>query len=100
MLKIVIEEAKSEEKKGVSRRTGAPYTIREQQAYALLLDRAGKPLKYPVPIVVPIDQGQEPYPAGEYTVAHGSFEVGDFGGLRIGRLRLEPVAATKAVRAA
>lgn len=100
MLKIVVEETGVTEKKGVSKRTNQPYSIKEQQAYAYLLDREGKPLKYPVPVVIPVEEGAPPYAPGEYTVAASSFMAGDFGALKVGRLRLEPLATGKAVRAA
>jgi len=92
MLKIVVESEKVHVKEGVGRKSKEPYKIREQEAFAFLTDRDGNPSKYPVPITVPLEDDAKPYGLGEYTAAASSFMAGDFGQLRIGRLRLAAVA--------
>lgn len=76
----------------------------EQQAYAWLFDRDGKPEEYPQKITLTIwlRNGQPeraPYPPGEYTLAPTSFTAGDYGRLECSP-RLVPVAAQATARAA
>lgn len=75
------------------KRAGQVGTMIEQEAWAFLLDRQGNPAPYPTKIVLDLEEGAQPYPVGSYTIAPGSFYVGDFNKLKIGRLVLVPLKA-------
>jgi hypothetical protein len=75
---------------------GKPYCIRDQEAYAWLVGRDGKPRDYPERISVQLDDDQEAYRPGVYTLAPQSLYVGDFGRLQMGKPKLMPVAAAAA----
>ena len=82
-------EAKSSEvkvKSGNAKRTGKPYTIREQEAYLHVPGGA-----YPERCVLNLEEGQEPYAPGIYETANELY-VGDFGRLAVSRrMALAPV---------
>jgi len=68
----------------------------EQQAYAWLFGRDGKPEEYPEKITLTIwmREGKPEHPAyapGEYTLAPASFSVGEYGSLQCSP-RLLPVS--------
>lgn len=54
-----------------------------------------------VRIPVAVEDGQAPYPPGDYLLSAGSFEVGNYGDLQVNRFRisLEAVRAAAAVAA-
>jgi hypothetical protein len=91
MIKIEVVSTEFDEKSGTSQRN-KPYTIREQAAYAHVLDAQGKPGKYPVACKLPLEADQPPYQPGFYTVDPRSVVVGDFGRLGFGRVKLQPLA--------
>jgi len=98
MIKIEISTAQFDEKRGTSARTGKPYAIREQEAWAYLTDRDGKPHPHPQRIRLTLDDDQpQPYPIGTYQLDPASLYVDRFGQIAI-RARLRPMvqAATKA----
>lgn len=97
MLKIEIKSALITEISGTSK-LGKPYHMRKQSAWAHTYDQQGNPNPYPERIELTLNDGQDPFPVGNYTLSDKCFFVGDFGKLEVGRLVLEPVAA--AVRAA
>ena len=97
MIKIEISNASFDEKRGVSARTGKPYSIREQEAWAYLTDRDGKPQPHPQKIKVTLADNESPYNPGLYQLDPSSIFVGDFAQLNI-RARLRPLQA--AVKAA
>lgn len=90
MIKIEITTPSFEEKRGTSARTGKPYSIREQEAWAFLCDREGKPQPHPQRIKVTLDDQQAPYNPGLYQLDPSSIFVGDFAQLNI-RARLRPL---------
>jgi hypothetical protein len=92
MIRIEIDSTTVEERKGTSAK-GKPYLIREQSAYAHVLDEKGKPGKYPVRTRISLDDGQEPYAAGNYTFDARAVIVGDFDRLTLGRVKLVPLKA-------
>lgn len=82
-------------KTGNARATGKPYEIKEQVAFAHLIDKNGKPSKYPARILLRVNRDAEPLPSGDYTLAPESFYVGDFGALALSPV-LRPIQAVKA----
>ncbi|ENI0015783.1 DNA-binding protein [Salmonella enterica] len=87
MITIEIHETQVnfEERSGVSQRTGKPYTIREQGAYAHL---GGA---YPQLFKLNLQDGQQPYAAGKYRLHLSSFEINRYGNLSVGRILLESI---------
>lgn len=99
MIKIEVSTTVYEQKQGVSARTGKPYSIRVQEAWAYLADRDGKPLPYPSGIRITLGDGEAPYEPGMYQLHPSSIYVGDFSQLNI-RARLRPLAAPAVSKAA
>lgn len=87
-------------KSGIAKATGKPYEIREQVAYAHLLDSTGSTQRYPQRILLPIRRDAAPIEPGDYQPTAESFYVGDFGALsfspRLKPLAVRPVVAAKA----
>lgn len=92
MIRIEVVSTTVDEKHGTSRKSGKPYAIREQNAYAHVLDESGKPAKYPVQCRIGLEENAPPYTPGMYQLDPRSIFVGEFGRLSIGRLRLVPLA--------
>ena len=93
MIKIEVQSHEVEVKSGVSARTGKPYNIREQKAWAFLADGEGKPQPYPTAIRFALGDQQAPFDIGVYQLHPASLFVDRFGGLTIGRVALKPLAA-------
>lgn len=93
MIKIEVSSTAEHVKEGISTKSGKPYRIREQSAYAHIHNQDGTPKPHPVEIRLTLDDNQPPYPAGLYTLAPESLYVGGFGSLQI-RPRLRPLAAS------
>lgn len=91
-IKIEISSTEVLIKSGVAAKSGKPYTIREQEAYAHTVSQDGSPQRYPSRIKVMLKDNQPPYPAGMYTVAPESFFVDRFDSLDLG-LILKPLPA-------
>lgn len=94
-------EVKSTEVRSISgtSKTGKPYNIRDQEAYAYTVGRDGQPRPYPERISLQLEDDQAPLEPGIYTLAPASLYVGDYGRLMLGRPQLvkaQPVAAAKA----
>lgn len=90
MLKIQIDTTIVDHKNGTSAKTGKPYSIREQEAWAFLFDRSGKPHPHPTKIRLTLDDDQQPYAVGNYTLCPSSIYVDRFNQIAI-RARLRPV---------
>lgn len=86
MLKIEINEVdgKVNTKQVVSKSTGEVLKFREQTAY---IYNGGV---YPEKFIIQLDKDEQPYSAGFYTLDDSSFTVGDFGSLKIKRIKLIP----------
>lgn len=83
--------------KTVQRKTdGKSFTFHEQDAYAFVVDKDGKAQKYPVRMVVTLDDKQEPYRPGFYALAPATLYVDKFGALTVGRVTLQPLPASSA----
>ena len=91
MIRVEVESNQTHTKSGTSSR-GKPYSITEQRAYAYILGDDGKPGKYPVAFKIGLEEGQQPYGVGLYTVDPRSIMVGDFDALTLGRVKLLPAA--------
>lgn len=94
MIRIEVDKPTVTEKHGTSAK-GRPYTIREQVAYAHVIDEDGKPGKYPVKCRLSLGDDQPPYAPGMYTLAPASVKVGDYDRLELDRVQLVPVAAAQ-----
>jgi len=92
MLRIQVEKAEVSTRTGTSKRTGQPYTIREQECWVHTCDRSGVVHPHPERVVLMLDDNQAPYPAGSYTICPSSLYVDRFRQLDL-RLRLKPVTA-------
>jgi len=73
-----------------STKTGKPFSIRKQRAWAHLHGA-----KYPTEIEVLLTATQSPYPVGQYVLSPASIYVGRYRSLRIGRLKLQPLSKTQ-----
>ncbi|MEQ1775534.1 MAG: single-stranded DNA-binding protein [Burkholderiales bacterium] len=91
MIKIEIDSKSLDERSGTSAK-GKPYLIREQVGYAHILNEDGKPGKYPVRCKIGLEEKQNAYEPGFYSIDPRCMIVGDFDRVAIGRLRLIPAA--------
>ncbi|MFY9317524.1 MAG: single-stranded DNA-binding protein [Burkholderiales bacterium] len=91
MIRIEVISTTVDERSG--NKNGRNWVIREQAAYAHLLDEFSKPLKYPVACLVPLEKEAPPYQAGFYTLDLRSVYVGEFRRLELGRVKLVPAGA-------
>jgi len=85
MIKIEVKSTEVRTINGTSKKTGKPYTIRDQEAYAHTLDKDGKPRAYPERISLQLEGDQPPFDPGTYHLSPSSVYVGDFGRLMLGR---------------
>ena len=88
MIRIEVVSSTVDERSG--NKNGKNWVIREQAAYAHLLDQDGRAMKYPVACSVPLEREAPPYAPGFYTLDMRSIYVGDFRRLELGRVRLQP----------
>ena len=91
MIRIEVVNTTVDERSG--NKNGKNWLIREQSAYAHLLDEFSKPLKYPVACTIPLDKDAAPYQPGFYTLDMRSVYVGDYRRLELGRVKLVPDVA-------
>lgn len=100
MLKIEVMSEYVHNKSGTSAKNGRAYSIREQEAWAHMFGRDGKPSPHPQAIKLTLDDDQpNPYPLGLYTLDPASLYVDRFGQLSI-RARLRPLPAAQVKSAA
>lgn len=99
MIKIEIESAEVKTKSGIAAKTGKPYSMREQNGWAYLMGRDGKPLRHPVQFCLTLRDDQPPYPPGNYTLSSASLYTNKFDQFEVSPV-LVPVAAAAAVKAA
>lgn len=86
MIRIQITATEVQTRSGTARATGNPYTIRTQEAYAYTVDPAnGKPRPFPERISLQLEDNQQPYNVGDYTLSPACVYVGDYGRLNLGR---------------
>lgn len=85
-MKIEVKSADVNVKSGTSKKSGKPYSIREQVAYLHVQGEA-----YPQRCVLQLEDDQQPYAPGVYDTANELY-VGDFGRLSVSRrMTLQPV---------
>jgi len=85
-MKIEVKSSEVNVKSGTSKKSGKPYTIREQPAYLHVAGEA-----YPQRCVLQLEDDQQPYAPGMYETADELY-VGDFGRLAVSRrMTLHPV---------
>ncbi|CAL61687.1 putative Helix-destabilizing protein [Herminiimonas arsenicoxydans] len=89
-IKIVVEEVNVDVKTGVGAK--GPWRIEEQEVFAYLADRKCKLHAHPTRITVRLEDGQLPYPIGEYTISPNSFYAGKYNSLMFSA-RLVPMRA-------
>ena len=91
MIRIEIVSTVVDERSG--NKNGKNWQIREQSAYAHLLDEHSKPFKYPVACSIPLEKDAPPYQPGFYALDLRSVYVGDFRRLELGRVKLAPAGS-------
>lgn len=96
MLKIEVKTNEVQVKSGVSAKSGKPYNIRTQEAYAHTFDKDGRPAPYPVRVVLTLPDGGFPYQPGTYQLDPRCIYVDRFGSLAISRPVLTPAQSLKA----
>ncbi len=87
-MKIEIKSTALEIQSGTSQKSGKPYNIRKQTAYAHVEGE-----EYPVKITLSLFDDQAPHAPGFYRLGDASYMVGRFGDLQLGRLYLLPIVA-------
>lgn len=75
-MKIEIVSNEIREQSGVSQKSGKPYHIRKQQAFAHLEGQ-----KYPIAFTLNVPNDRQPYAPGMYQIDEKSFFVDRFGAL-------------------
>lgn len=92
MSKIIIRTAVAHPRQIRGKNNGPTFNFNEQNAAIL---KEGE--DFPHPFKIRLDDGQPPYPAGEYTVDASSFVVGQYSDLQMGRrIVLVPVPTVTA----
>jgi hypothetical protein len=88
-MKIEIVSNEIREQSGVAQKTGKPYHIRKQQAFAHI-----EGVKYPVAFTLNVPNDRKPYEPGMYQLVETNFYVDRFGALGLSQeLVLTPVRA-------
>lgn len=100
MIKIDVSDTAVQTRTGTSARTGKPYAIRSQTAWAHLFDRNGKPHPHPTRIEINLEDQQQPYAIGQYQLNPASLFADRFSSLAMGRTLLMPVAVSQSTRQA
>ncbi|MDT8385161.1 MAG: single-stranded DNA-binding protein [Gammaproteobacteria bacterium] len=95
MFKIEIKTTEIDVFTGNSKKTGNPFSIRNQFGWIHLRDKP-----YPMELKIQLDDQQQPYPPGEYQVDEKSFVIDRFQNLSVGRLKLLPLHVSSKTRAA
>lgn len=95
MIRVTVAQSTVREMKGTSQKTGRPYEMRFQTAYAHTVDKDGNPPPFPEKIEISLDRDQPAYGRGEYTLHPSSLYVDRDGRLACG-IRLTPLPAAKA----
>lgn len=99
MIRIEVKSTEVRTISGTSK-TGNPYCIRDQEAYAYTVGRDGQPRPYPERVSLQLEDNQAPIEPGNYTLSPASLYVGDYGRLMLGRPQLVKVPAVAAAKAA
>ena len=95
MIKITVTDTPIREMKGIGKTSGKPYHMRIQTVYAHTMSPEGVMADFPDKFELALDDGQNPFPRGVYTLAPSSVFVSRDGKLDI-RPRLVPIPAKAA----
>ncbi len=85
MIKITVAQTTVRELSGTSSKSGKPYAMRFQNAYAFTQDREGNTPPFPEKFEINLDRDQAPYVPGDYTLQPSAVYVD-----RDGRLAVSP----------
>jgi hypothetical protein len=99
MIKVEVSTQVVDVKSGTSAKSGKPYQIREQEAWAYFYDREGKPYPHPQKIKITLDDDMQPYGLGLYIIDPASLYADRFGQVAI-RARLRAAAQVAQPKAA
>ncbi len=94
MINIEIKSDQIVTRNGISKRTGQPYLMREQEAWGFICGGDGRVPPYPTRISLQLEDNQPPFPAGNYILDPSSIYVGQYSKLSLGRIRLAPAQKT------
>jgi len=90
MIKITITSAAVHMKSGTSSKTGKPYEIREQEAWAHFIGPDSKPHAFPTKIMLMLEKQEAPHALGDYYLHPSSIQPGRFGSIQVKPV-LQPV---------
>jgi len=94
MIRIEIKSGQFRTKEGVSKGTGKPWKMVEQQIYIHGFYQNGFPSDVPRASTIQLDNEKPvPYPVGLYAIGDESMFFGDFDKFQMGRIKLVPLAA-------
>lgn len=101
MLKVEVTSVAVVERRIASKQDSKViYIFREQAGYVSLVDSMGVVDKHPQKFKIGLEEKQEPFPVGFYSISPESLFINKHGNLSIGRLSLRRFAVEKAVSAA
>lgn len=95
MIKITVAQSTVKEVKGISAKSGKPYHMRFQTAYAHTVDKDGNPPPYPEKFEVILDTDAAPFAPGDYTLSPSALYIDKDGRLQCAP-RLTPLRAKSA----
>lgn len=95
MIKIAITSPAIREMKGNAKVSGKPYHMRIQTAHAFTVSEDGVVAEFPDKFEITLEEGQQPYQRGTYTLQPSSLFVNRDGRIDV-RPRLVPAAPVKA----
>jgi hypothetical protein len=95
MIKVRILTDKTQHLKGIGKASGKPYDMHLQTAYAFTIDGDGTVSEIPEKFEFVLEQGQLPFPRGDYTVTPDAIFVDRNGRMGINP-KLKPVPAKAA----
>jgi hypothetical protein len=90
MIKVTIAQTAVRDLKGTSAKTGRPYHMRFQNGYAHTVDKDGNAPPYPEKFEVQLEDEQQPYAPGDYTLHPSSLYIDRDGRLAVSA-RLAPL---------
>lgn len=100
MIKIEIKEAVKNRREVTRKQDGKIITFYEQPAWAHTYTQGGNPNVYPEAVTINLDQHQEPYAPGFYTLTPESIWVNRFKQLELSKVRLRSIAAAPSAKIA